>query len=143
MIAPKIRFASSHSTVQNFIDYNTAYNRAATYQEDGYLAGRWRVPTWAEMKFVAKLCSDVKIGQLLSGQVQYWCANGLVKATISNGKTTVELNEDQNAYAQMRSVRPVYDEWYWQHSDVYRLPEDSRNVFTWGDEGVPAPPTNN
>ncbi len=134
MIAPKIRFASSHSTVQNFIDYNNAYNRAATYQEDGYLAGRWRVPTWAEMKFVAKLCSDEKIGQLLSNMVHYWCANGLVSATINNGKTTVELNEDQNAYESMRSVRPVYDDWYWQHSDVYRLPEGNRERFIWGDE---------
>ena len=143
MIAPKIRFASSHSTVNNSITYANAYNRAATYQEDGFPAGRWRVPTWAEMRFVAKLCSDQKMGQLLSNIVGYWCVNGLVTATITNNRTTVTLNRSTNATATIRSVRSVYDEWYWEHSDVYRLPEGSRNVFTWGDEGVPAPTTNN
>ena len=143
MIAPKIRFASSHSTVNSSITYANAYNRAATYQEDGFPAGRWRVPTWAEMRFVAKLCSDQKMGQLLSNIVGYWCVNGLVTATITNNRTTVTLNPSTNATATIRSVRSVYDEWYWEHSDVYRLPEGSRNVFTWGDEGVPAPTTNN
>ena len=83
------------------------------------------------------------MGQLLSNIVGYWCVNGLVTATITNDRTTVTLNPSTNAYAQIRSVRSVYDEWYWENSNVYRLPEGSRNVFTWGDEGVPAPPTNN
>ena len=137
MIAPKIRFASSHSSVQEVTNfpYDKAYHRVATYQEDGYLAGRWRFPTWAEMRFVAKLCSDGKMGQLLSNQVRYWCANGLVTATISsNGNTNVKLERNTNATASMRSVRPIYDDWYWEHSDCYRLDEDNRGIFTWGDE---------
>ena len=136
MIAPKIRFASSHSSVQEVTNfpYDKAYHRVATYQEDGYLAGRWRFPTWAEMKFVAKLCSDGKMGQLWSDQVRYWCANGLVTATISNGKTTVTLDRNTDATANMRSVRPIYDDWYWEHSDCFRLDESKRGTFTWGDE---------
>ena len=152
MIAPKIRIASSHSTVNSAITYANAFNRAATYQEDGYFAGRWRVPTWAELRFVAKLCSDVKIGPLFTNQAKYWCANGLVTATVSGGITEVSINRDTtlqpSGWGEIFSVRPIYDDWYWEQSEYFRMPELSGSYakykrFTWGDEGVPAPATNN
>ena len=152
MIAPKIRIASSHSTVNSAITYANAFNRAATYQEDGYFAGRWRVPTWAELRFVAKLCSDEKIGPLFTNQAKYWCANGLVTATVSGGRTEVSIDRNTtlqpSGWGEIFSVRPIYDDWYWEHSEYFRMPELSGSYakykrFTWGDEGVPAPATNN
>ena len=47
--------------------------------------------------------------------------NGVFKYYSQN-----ELPNESNA------VRCVYDEWYW--GTVDRLPESSRNLFTWGDK---------
>ena len=129
MIAPKIRIASSHSTVGSFITFNDAFNRAATYQEDGYPAGRWRIATKSEIHFVAKLYADRKIPPLFNSGTGYWCNNGKVTPT-SGGDAEITYNTEGTC-----STRPVYDEWYWENlGDYYRLPEDERNTFTWGDE---------
>lgn len=129
MIAPKFRISSSYSTVQNWLTYTNAFNRSATYQEDGYPAGRWRVPTLAEIQFMAKLYVDGYIPPLFSNSVDYWCANGLVD--VNNGKVTFTKTTSGNSFT---SVRPVYDEWYWEHSRWPRLSEDDYGKFTWGDE---------
>ena len=128
MLAPKFRIASSHSVVRSYISYDNAYNRTATYQEDGYPAGRWRVPTKAEVHFVVKLFIDGKIPPLFSPGTGYWCSTGKVTP---NNDGTVRIEGITGGDV---STRPIYDEWYWEHSDVYRLPEDKRNTFTWGDE---------
>ena len=128
MLAPKFRIASSHSVVRSYISYNDAYNRTATYQEDGYPAGRWRVPTKAEVHFVVKLFIDGKIPPLFSPGTGYWCSTGKVTP---NNDGTVKIEGITGGDV---STRPIYDEWYWEHSNVYRLPEDKRNTFTWGDE---------
>ena len=128
MLAPKFRIASSHSVVRAYISYNNAYNRTATYQEDGYPAGRWRVPTKAEVHFVVKLFIDGKIPPLFSPGTGYWCSTGKVTP---NNDGTVKIEGITGGDV---STRPIYDEWYWEHSNVYRLPEDKRNTFTWGDE---------
>lgn len=126
MIAPKFRIASSHGTVSSFITYNDAFNRAATYQEDGYPAGRWRVPTLAEVRFVAKLFADGKIPALFNSGTGYWCATGRV--TPSNGGGVSITDNTSGTY----TIRSVYDEWYWEQSAYPRL--TNYNVFTWGDE---------
>lgn len=128
MLAPKFRIASSHSVVSAYISYNDAYNRTATYQEDGYPAGRWRVPTKAEVHFVVKLFIDGKIPPLFSPGTGYWCSTGKVTPN-NDGTVKIEGITGGNV-----STRPIYDEWYWEHSNVYRLPEGNRNTFTWGDE---------
>ena len=128
MLAPKFRIASSHSVVSAYISYNDAYNRTATYQEDGYPAGRWRVPTKAEVHFVVKLFIDGKIPPLFSPGTGYWCSTGKVTPN-NDGTVKIEGITGGNV-----STRPIYDEWYWEHSNVYRLPENKRNTFTWGDE---------
>ena len=126
MIAPKFRVCSAHGWCSgSTLTYMEAFNRAASYQEDGYPAGRWRVPTKAEIQFVNKLFEDTLIPGLFYGTYAYWYATG----KILNGTPSEDLTSNNNVV-----LRCVYDDWYWEHSAVYRLPEGSRNVFTWGDE---------
>lgn len=133
MIAPKFRIASAHGrlTDGSLVDYTNVFNRAASYQEDGYPAGRWRVPTKAEIQFVYKLYLDDKIPPLFYGTYAYWCAtgkfqynNGVPSATDKNGSTP---------------VRCIYDEWYWENTNYLRMNPlgghpDKYQQFTWGDE---------
>ena len=55
VIAPQIRIASSWGATTYIRDYDRAEERCAAYQENGYPAGRWRVPTVAEIDFLIKL----------------------------------------------------------------------------------------
>lgn len=115
MISPKFRIASSYGTCGGFVDYDDAVRRCATYQEDGYPAGRWRVPTVGEVQFMIRLSNDGLIPELFSSSVSYWCSDATCIGTSSN-----------------RVVRCVYDEWYWEKSQIPRLTD--KNKFTWGDE---------
>ena len=124
MIAPKFRICSAHGWCSDdFVTYEDAFNRAASYQEDGYPAGRWRVPTKAEISFVHKLYTDTFIPPLFYGTYAYWSATGRTKNNNPNDKTGDS------------PLRCVYDEWYWEQSKWPRLTNYS--IFTWGDE-VPA-----
>lgn len=133
MLAPKFRIASAHGRVaSSFQNYNGIVKRSATYQEDGYPAGRWRLPTRAEIKFVTKLYADKKIPPLFhstSGmKVAYWYSTGTVTPN-SNG--TLDFN-DNPTDETTGAVRSVYDEWYWEQSTPSRLTDYTK--FTWGDE---------
>lgn len=124
MIAPKFRVCSAHGWCSgDRISYKDAFNRAASYQEDGYPAGRWRVPTKAEIQFVNKLNTDGLIPGLFYGSYAYWCTTGSINGTTFDDDLTKE-----------NVLRSVYDDWYWEHSDCFRLDESKRGTFTWGDE---------
>lgn len=131
IIAPRFRIASSKGATQP-LEYANAFRRCATYQEDGYPAGRWRVPTKAEIEYIAKLNADGKIDRLLgsaSGTTPYWCNSGYV--TVEIGQTPVytpSTTNSSNTY-----VRCVYDDWYWSNTTNPRI-ETERNNFRWGDE---------
>jgi hypothetical protein len=131
MIAPKFRIASSHGVTQP-VTHTDAINRAATYQEDGYPAGRWRVPTMAEVKFIIKLSSDGKIPTLFNNGSAYWCSNGTVTPN-NSGKISTETGTSGN-----HGVRCVYDDWYWEHLKPRMASRGEHpqkyNQFTWGDE---------
>ena len=99
----------------------TARYRCASYQEDGYPAGRWRLPTAAELKFVGKLCAERKIPTLFTDGNSYWCASGGFTFDIDDGT----FNEANSA----NYVRCVYDDWYWGGDRV----ESAVTTFTWGD----------
>ena len=124
MVSPKFRIASSYGQVSNNIGYDPAKKRCASYQEDGYPAGRWRVPTLGEVKFMIKLSVDDKIPELFSTSVSYWCGNGLLKGDGSGFTEATSTNTGV--------VRCVYDEWYWEKSGYPRLADKTK--FTWGDE---------
>lgn len=132
MIAPKFRISSAHGRLPSLIGYSDVFNRAASYQEDGYPAGRWRVPTRAEVEFIYKLFLDELIPPLFYGTTAYWCANGKVQPSGDN--VTFTTNKTGNS-----PVRCVYDEWYWENSRYPRMAErgnhpNKYNQFTWGDE---------
>jgi hypothetical protein len=127
-IAPKFRVASSYG-VTNSVTYTNAQYRCASYQEDGYPAGRWRLPTQSEVRFICQLSADGIIPTLFSNGSKYWCAGGRVTPN-ANGTVTVETNTGNNNTTG--PVRCVYDEWYWEVSDYPRMP-DNNVTFTWGD----------
>ena len=97
-----------------------AEKRCASYQEDGYPAGRWRLPTYAEAAFIVSLSNEKKIPYLFNTGTNYWCAHGDFKPNGNN----VDLNPDGNS----NSVRCVYDEWYWGSDQIA-----NKSTFTWGD----------
>ena len=137
IIAPKIRIASSHGAT-NPVTYANAIRRCATYQEDGYPAGRWRVPTVAEIMYMARLNTDKKIPRLLGTDsngttTNYWCNSGYV--TVYNGNSTTDPVPHTTGSPSTTStnyVRCVYDEWFWENTSYERVtPWDT---FKWGDQ---------
>ena len=138
MIAPKFRLASGYAVLSAGNDARYLDNlkkRCASYQEDGYPAGRWRLPTKAEFQFIM---TQIELGNLPTvylDNTPYWCAHGL--GTPNNGV----VNMSYVGYnSQGRSTRCVYDEWYWENSKTYRLGTTNADgtftpsdTFTWGD----------
>ena len=120
IIAPKFRIASSYGVTSD-ITYANAQRRCAFYQEDGYPAGRWRMPTPAEIKYMIQFANEGKITVLLSSGSYYWSGYQNTAYTYENG--TIESKTDGNAY-----VRCVYDEWYWGSEKACDI-----ETFTWGD----------
>lgn len=127
MIAPVIRIASSFGATDPY-DYNTATRRCASYQEDGRPAGRWRLPTAAEIEFLVNLSAQHLLPRLFgsaSGSTSYWSANGY--CTVSNANNSVDPHP--GVFTGTYYTRCVYDEWYWGSGTL-----SDRTVFTWGDE---------
>lgn len=123
LIAPIFRMASSHGKCGSSISYNDAKRRCAAYQEDGLPAGRWRMPTTAELQYIAKLSSDGKIPHLYSNNGYYWTATGKCQY-FTNGTVNPSTSTSDDAF-----VRCVYDEWYWGDDQI-----TPKTQFTWGDE---------
>lgn len=120
-LAPKFRIASSFGKCGGAISLSDARKRCAAYQEQGYPAGRWRVPTVAEMKYIAKLSAEGFIPHLFTGGSSYWSASGSITYA-----TDGDIN-NPTSLTGTAFVRCVYDEWYW--SD-----KCSKTTFTWGDK---------
>ena len=130
MIAPKIRVASSYSvlTTAFVTDKEIARRRCASYQEDGYPAGRWRLPTYAEGEFMVKLSSEGKIPILFSKDSYYWCAHGYFDPADGNDNNGNVRYYNSSTRDGGASVRCVYDEWYWGSDPIA-----DKTRFTWGD----------
>lgn len=129
VVAPQFRIASSYgvATDQN---YDNMRRRCASYQEDGYPAGRWRMPTKAEVEYVVRLSAEGKIPKLFNDEKDdptgdYWCAQG-VAYPLSNGTVNLVANDGES-----HSVRCVYDDWYWGSNPS--IISDDKGPFTWGD----------
>lgn len=142
MVAPKFRLASGYGTVTQTTGANsleTMKKRCASYQEDGYPAGRWRLPTRAEFQFVL---TQINLGNLPTVYLEtydYWCAHGLGEPVDGVVRMNYISNSQGGGYSSITPVRCVYDEWYWENSETYRLGVDASgkytpfNTFTWGD----------
>ena len=127
MVAPSFRIASSYGLCGISTTLDNMKMRCASYQEYGYPAGRWRVPTKAELEYITTLSAKGIIPPLFNttadgeGRSRYYSAHGLIKV---NGNGTVEDNLEQTT----GWVRCVYDEWYWGSDKIANM-----NTFTWGD----------
>lgn len=122
MISPQFMVASSYGVCNSSMSYSDAEKRCAAYQEDGYPAGRWRVPTEAEVKYIIQLSSWGVIPVLFNkGASYYWSAHGGVNVNTNNVITT---GGTSNSY-----VRCVYDTWYWGTDQL-----EDRTQFIYGDE---------
>ncbi len=74
VIAPAFKIASSYGKTTS-VDYKEAKERCASYQENGYPAGRWRLPTAAEIDFVISLSDNGHIPTLFgAGRHEYYSA---------------------------------------------------------------------
>ncbi|MBQ7640713.1 MAG: hypothetical protein IJS91_06985 [Bacteroidales bacterium] len=130
-IAPKFRIASSFGATQP-MTFANAQRRCASYQEDGYPAGRWRLPTVAEITYMAQLTKDNLIPRLLGSDTgnstNYWSNNGYVTVPAGNSSASLSSNTSTSG---TNYVRCVYDEWYWEGTTNERV---TKTTFTWGDE---------
>lgn len=134
VIAPKFRIASKLGGYSNCSPKGAAL-RCASYQEHGFPAGRWRLPTTAEVLYIVELQRLEKIQQLFFGGNTYFSATDRVKVENNNTYALTEGIGNNNA-----SVRCVYDEWYWG-SEREAIKNSSYNnhggyQFTWGDRKI-------
>lgn len=129
-IAPRFRIASQYGVTYP-LSRNQAIRRCASYQENGRPAGRWRLPTIAEIQYIARLSSKKYITYLFGSadeKIYYWCASGAVLVnndTDNPSATAATPSRWDDVY-----VRCVYDEWYW---GTDTLTAANKNRFTWGD----------
>jgi len=121
MLAPSYRISTKlGGTEFGNLDANQAKWRCAGYQEDGFPAGRWRIPTMSEIKFIAQLSSNGVFEFMFEGN--YWSANGVVKVAKQGGSVTPQPT------ANDALLRCVYDSWYWGDEQW-----NPRTEFVWGD----------
>lgn len=116
IIAPQFRMASSYGKCGSGISHADAKKRCAAYQEYGYPAGRWRLPTVAEFEYVQSLSDNGIIPQLYTSGSNYWTATTAYSYGSGPSNSTT-------AY-----VRCVYDDWYWSNNQISDM-----SVYTWGD----------
>lgn len=136
MIAPKFRVCSAYGQIDTDGSrqyYSRVKGRCASYQEDGYPAGRWRLPTKAEFELINTLSNKNLMPTLFVDGMDYWCAHGYGCYEDSEGEVVLVHNDDNYGSSGRISVRCVYDDWYWG-SDPVLTTEAQKDVFTWGDE---------
>lgn len=136
MLAPSYRVCSKFGGIEfGNVSLERARYRCAGYQEDGFPAGRWRLPTLAEVSFIAQLSANGAFDVLFNNGGRYWSANGAV--LVENNRVTPVNHSDA-------MLRCVYDTWYWGEDqseyEAWRrrydpvLPgEYPHDVFVWGD----------
>lgn len=153
IVSPKFKIVSYHSSGWGQISSKGAEMRCATFQEDGYPAGRWRLPTEAEIMFVIDLQKAGVISDIFAGSSQYYTA------TEVNNTTRYKISCPDNGTPSWNtgttgSVRCVYDEWFWgSDREANKNPNYNENynnngvdnnanhanneyLFTWGDKKI-------
>lgn len=109
MVSPFFKISSAYSkTVEPIFDYDLVEERCAAFQENGYPAGRWRVPTEGEILFAVTLSDLGKIPSLFMG-CPYWASSG----RLYNPSTKTFIEASSSAAQRDNGVRCVYDVWYW------------------------------
>ena len=141
IIAPKFTVVSIHAyAAAGSTSKATARRRCAAYQQWGYPAGRWRLPTHAEIQFLKKLQSTSVILDVFVGTNH--SAQGAV-----NSRGVLDPSDNT------AMTRCVYDNWYWEQVDANgtsynRIPDpDGTHAnwkkFHWGDRPKENPLSDN
>lgn len=136
VIAPFFMTSSGWSRGSSGTRYEYIRNRAATYQELGYPAGRWRLLTKAEAMVLARLNRAGKIPMLFSASFPYFVAGDYIitpegsDPKFGGSKTIKKADQDD----QKGSARLAYDRWYWDETDYPRITNTTRmGRYTYGD----------
>lgn len=108
LISPRF-LISSALNANTGLTWEQAVKRGATYQEAGYPAGRWRLPSEAEMSYIVARQVDGTIPNLYATGSQYWSGSGRLMTTNVEGNNTFSTP----AANTTQSCRFVYDLWYW------------------------------
>ena len=89
------------------LSYEVAKKKCATWQEGGYPAGRWRLPTEAEIMYIVSRQKDDTIPVLFNtgSDACYWAASGYYYQEGKLHKNTTGFEDG--------ACRCVYDAWYW------------------------------
>lgn len=127
-IAPQLRVASQWGVTYQ-INRTAAERRCASYQENGRPAGRWRLPTAAEIEYICRLSNKQYIPYLFGtegNEANYWCASGGINVYNYAANPRVEIVATSSG--ERRAVRCVYDEWFWESDTL-----TNKRTFTWGD----------
>lgn len=131
-IAPQLRVASQWGVTYQ-IARRGAERRCASYQEDGRPAGRWRLPTAAEIEYISRLSNKGYIPYLFGtggDTANYWCASGGIDVNNDTNNPSVTVVPEDQETRTRRAVRCVYDEWFWT-TDT--LTNANKGRFRWGD----------
>ncbi len=110
VIAPRFLVSSPMNVMYGSISNTNSLRRAMTYQENGYPAGRWRLPTEAEIAFIVARQKEGVIPWLFAG-TYYQCANG--RAIYVRTGDAYRLDPPISVQATNCYNRFVYDLWYW------------------------------
>ena len=137
VISPKFRVASFLGGYSNACTTEGAAMRCASYQEEGLPAGRWRLPTTAEILFVISLQQKDLIQDIFYKDPNAANGNWYYSSTHQvqyNGANAPGVQALQNT----GSVRCIYDEWYWGTQPEARTNNSYAGgyEFTWGDEQI-------
>lgn len=118
VIAPYYKIQSSYGAAYGSCYFEVAQKRCATYQEAGYPAGRWRLPTLAEVAFIYRLQIEGVITEMFDMSVPYWSASGsdfFYQDNVIRVRTNYKdwIRTDGDSRPTTSCVRCVYDLWYW------------------------------
>ena len=138
IISPKFRVASFLGGYSSACNTEGAAMRCASYQEQGLPAGRWRLPTTAEILFVISLQQKDLIQDIFYKNPNnangnwYYSSTHQVRYNGANDPDVQKLPQNQG------SVRCIYDEWYWGSQPEARTNSSYAGgyEFTWGDEQI-------
>jgi len=108
MVSPRF-LVSSALNANTGLTFEQAVKRGATYQEAGYPAGRWRLPTEAEIAYIVSRQGDGgTIPNLFATGSVYWAGSGNLFTTNADGDNSTSPDDGEK-----HSCRFIYDLWYW------------------------------
>ena len=116
-IAPSF-LVSSALNANLGLTFDNAVKRGATYQEAGFPAGRWRLPSEAEIAFIVTMQRDGVIPNLYATEDYFWAGSGRLVFVPASSSTPISFYTKSEVDSRVGSVknyscRYVYDLWYW------------------------------